>query len=346
MMQCYALPDARFLPLGRHDPREKQSCLWWSGSGVRVKIACRQMEIEASASARDHAPWLGVMVDGAPVARFPLMNGVRRYPVLAGMDPAFSHEITLLRDSQLTYDEDGPVILHAVYADGTPEPPKKRPLMLEFIGDSLTVGEGCAGPVSGEEWRTVFISHMPAFPTLVAEALHAEKRVIALGGWGASQGWDRNPDSRLGLIYGRLCAPTPGGDVPAGFPEREADAVIINLGTNDATAIAGLDDSDRPAASQALAVCAEALLSQVRRRHPGAIILWAYGLCGSQAAAALEASVRARRAAGDKRVHFLPLTDCGGDLGSRGHPSRAAHRAAAREISDKLKELMQKEEPA
>ena len=339
MLTRYPLPDPRFLPLGRHDPKETKACLWWSGSGVRVKIACRQMEIEAAVNARDHAPWMGVMVDGAPVARFPLANGVRRYPVLAGMDDTVSHEITLLRDSQLTYDEDGPVVLEAVWTDGEPAAPAERPLLLEFIGDSLTVGEGCVGPVSGDEWRTVFISHMPAFPTLAAEEMNAEKRVVALGGWGASQGWDLNPDSRIGLIYDFLCRPTPGGDVPADFPEREADAVIINLGTNDANALSKLAGEKKAAAESELTRCAEALLFQARARNPRAVILWAYGLCGSQVKDLIEQAVDRRRTAGDEKVYFLPLTDCAGDVGSRMHPSRTAHRRAAHEICGMLRGL-------
>lgn len=340
MLQRYSLPDPRFLPLGRHDPKEKEACLWWSGSGVKVHIACKQMEIEATVNARDHAAWMGVLVDGAPVARFPLINGTHRYPVLAGMEGAVAHDITILRDSQLTYDEDGPVVLNAVYTDGEPAVPAIRPLLLEFVGDSLTVGEGCVGPKSGDEWRTVFISHMPAFPTLVAEEMGAEKRVIALGGWGASQGWDLNQDSRIGLIYDQLCGPTPGGSVPADFSERPADAVVINLGTNDSTAIGKLEGEKKKAAEAFLTDCAERLLCQVRKRNPLAQIVWAYGLCGWQVKELLEAAVARRRAAGDDRVHFLALTDCNGDVGSRWHPSRAAHRRAAREICDELKKLL------
>ena len=178
-MHCIALPDARFLPLGRHDPKEERTSLWWSGSGVRVKLACKTLEAEITASARDHAPWMGVLMDGAPVARFPLLPGTHRYPLLAGLDAGFVHEVSIIRDSQPSYDEDGPIYLNAVYTDGTPERPAERPLLIEFIGDSLTVGEGCLGPESAEEWRMVWISHMPAFPTLVSEKLNAEKRVIA-----------------------------------------------------------------------------------------------------------------------------------------------------------------------
>ncbi len=337
-MQHIVLPDPRFLPVGRHDPKEEKACLWWSGSGVRVRLACKTLEAEISSSAREHAQWIGVLMDGAPVARFPLLPGVRRYPLLGGLDKAFPHEISIIRDTQPSYDEDGPVCLNAVFTDGEPERPAERPLLIEFIGDSLTVGEGCLGPESAEEWRMVWISHMPAFPTLISEQLNAEKRVIALGGWGAARSWDNQSDSRIGRIYGQLCAVTPGGGKPADFPERPADAAVINLGTNDASALAAMPPSERPAAEAELRLRAGELMEMVRARNPQAFILWAYGLCGSQAEAPLRAAVEDRRSAGDKNVAYLSLTPASSN-GARMHPSREAHRTAAREIAEALRNL-------
>ncbi|MBQ6959899.1 MAG: hypothetical protein IJP78_02860 [Clostridia bacterium] len=338
-MHCIALPDARFLPLGRHDPKEERTSLWWSGSGVRVKLACKTLEAEITASARDHAPWMGVLMDGAPVARFPLLPGTHRYPLLAGLDAGFVHEVSIIRDSQPSYDEDGPIYLNAVYTDGTPERPAERPLLIEFIGDSLTVGEGCLGPESAEEWRMVWISHMPAFPTLVSEKLNAEKRVIALGGWGAARSWDNQTESRIGRIYGRLCAITPGGDRPADFPERPADAVVINLGTNDASALFKMTEAERAAAEEELRVRAGELMEMARAHNPKALILWAYGLCGRQVEPMLQAAVQDRRIAGDQNVRYLSLTPAASN-GSRMHPSREAHQKAAEEITEVIKSLL------
>ncbi len=337
-MQRIILPDPRFLPLGRHDPKEEKASLWWSGSGVRVKLACKTLEAEITSSARDHAPWIGVLMDGAPVARFPLLPGSRRYPLLAGLDDGFAHEISIIRDTQPSYDEDGPLYLDAVYTDGEPLRPADRPVLIEFLGDSLTVGEGCLGPESAEEWRMIWISHMPAFPTLIAEKLKAEKRVIALGGWGAARSWDNQPESRIGRIYDRLCAITPGGGVPAP-EERPADAVVINLGTNDASALASMDPADRPAAERELRARAAELMAMARARNPQAFILWAYGLCGKQAEPILRAAVQDRRDGGDANTAYLSLTPAAAN-GSRMHPSREAHQKAAEEIADALKKIL------
>ncbi|MBQ7656582.1 MAG: hypothetical protein IJS41_08755 [Clostridia bacterium] len=339
-MQRFQLPDPRFFPIGRHDPAETQQNLWWSGSGVRVKLACNRLDVEATSTATDHAQWLGVLADGAPIMRLPLTQGTHTYTLLAGLDERFPHEITILRDTQPSYDEAGAVVLNAVITDGTPEAPEARPLMLEFIGDSLTVGEGTMGPYGeGQEWRMLFVSHIPAFPTLVAEEMKADKRVVALGGWGAARSWDNQPDSHIGRIYGQLCGVTPGGEVPAPKEERPADAVIINLGTNDSSALTKMAENELPLARAELRTRAVQLMEAVRARYPKAVILWAYGLCGHTVEDILKGAVEDVRADGDDKAYYLSLSDAK-SLGSRMHPSRDAHRQAAKEIIGELKKLL------
>lgn len=331
-MAYIALPDPRFTYLGRRDANEEKTMLWWSGSGVRFTLKCTHLIARVTSAHRDHAAWLGVMLDGAPVARMPLLRGTRDYPLLAGMEAGVPHQVTILKDTQCGYDEDGPVILEGIETDGEVSPAPARPMLLEFIGDSLTVGEGTLGPESGQEWRMVYISHMPAFPTLVSEALGAEKRVVALGGWGAARGWDNNRDSCIGRVYDRLCAVIPGGDRPIDA-ERPADAVIINLGTNDATALSNLSGADREEMLREIHDRAIALIRLARKRNPEAVILWAYGLCGNQLESALRQAVSD---SGDANCRYLPLTMAEGN-GSRFHPSRKSHETAAREIIRALK---------
>ena len=329
------------LRLGRFNPNEAGCDLWWSGSGVRTAFDGRRLELEATVADDEHTPFLAVTVDGAPVARFALMPGTHRYDLLGCMEAGVAHEIEIRRDTQPTDADTAPLVLEALYAEGNLSAPAAKPRLIEFLGDSLTVGEGTVGTKDAMEWRMLWISNQFAFPTLVCEAMNAEKRVIALGGWGAYLSYDANPAHAIGAIYDKLCGAAPAGDVPYDFAaQRPADAVVVNLGTNDAGGIESLPEGERAAAFEALEACAVKLMEAVRRRNPGAAILWAYGLCGNGAEAALRRAVARRVAAGDGRLRYLALADCAGDVGSRCHPGRNAHRRAAAQIVAAMDEMM------
>ena len=340
-MDVYPLPKAGILHLGRHDPAEEKTRLWWSGSGIRFTLKAAALEADITWTGGGFNPWMGVVIDGAPVCRFPLTPGTRTYPLLFGMDGTVSHEVSLIRDSQPVLGSDGgPIEINALRVDGEIGPSSARPLLIEFLGDSLTVGEGCLGPQSADEWRTVWISVLGAFPALTAEAMCADMRVMALGGWGASRSWDNYEENRIGRIYNQLCVPIPGGEIPADFPERRADAAVINLGTNDNGPISRLEGDERAEAEETLCRRAVELMEAVRARNPGAAILWAYGMCGKPMEPILKKAVDAFHAAGGQRAAYLSLTPAP-DHGSRSHPGPIAHRTAAREIADKLREMLE-----
>ena len=339
MMKRYDPRGAEFLRMGRYNPDEDGCRLWWSGSGVRTRFEGVRLELEATAADGEHTPWLAVTVDCAPVARFPLRPGTHRYDLLGRLEGGATHEVALLRDTQPTDGDGAPLVFEAVYADGTLCAPESRPRLVEFLGDSLTVGEGTVGAKDCMEWRMIWISNQFAFPTLVAEAMNAEKRVVALGGWGAHLSYDANPEHTIGTIYEDLCGVCPAGAAPYDFAaQRRADAVVINLGTNDGSGIASLPEGERAAAREALEDSAARLMELVRGHNPGAAILWAYGLCGDAVAEPLRRAVERRRAAGDVNAHYRALDDAA-DVGSRMHPSRGSHVRAAEQIAQKLKEL-------
>lgn len=80
--------------------------------------------------------------------------------------------------------------------------PKYR---LEFVGDSITSGEGTVGAVYEEDWISAFFSAMNTYPRMVADALSAEYRVVSQSGWGIVTGWDGNVENKIPPFYTQVC---------------------------------------------------------------------------------------------------------------------------------------------
>ena len=330
--------------LGRFDPQQPVFPMFFTGSGVEMRIRCTTLEMEIEAGYALQCPWLGVMVDGAPVARMALRRGRHLYTLLAGMDETVAHTVTVVRDTQpVPEDEALFVTAHRIRTDGELLPLPNRALTIELIGDSLTSGEGLTGPRSAMQWRTIWLSGMESWAMDVCRMLDAQGRWFSQSGWGVYWGWDGNREHRVPRIYDAVCAVERGGDAPYDFPGNPVDAVIINLGTNDASALSRTQGAQREEAAAAIRAAAVDFLRQVRSRNPGAYILWAYGMCGGDIAPLLRGAVRERQRAGDHRIGYVQLPACPEKgLGSRAHPGRDNHRSAALAVVRRLKTALEK----
>jgi len=318
--------------LGRYDMHEEECLLGFSMSGVSLRAACTELAVEIACEYGQHSPWMGVLVDGAPVGRFPLVQGTHWYTAIAGMDAQFPHEIAIVRDAQ-PVPEDAHrqfIRIERVRVNGEVQEAQKPAMVIEFAGDSLTSGEGTLGPGSALEWRMAYMSAMNTYAQMACCQLKAEGRWISQSGWGVHAAWDGDLKRCIPLIYDRICATDAAGDKPYDFAAVPADWVVINLGTNDGAPLARLKVSERKAYREAFYQDAAAFLRQIRRLNPEAHILWAYGMCGRPLEKEVKQAVEDMQ---DQKVHYLRVPWCRPDeIGSRQHPGQASHRKVAREI--------------
>lgn len=331
-MDTVVIPACRLKRLGRYDQTDEACTLGFSMSGIALNAACTEIEVEIDCACGAHSPWMGVLVDGAPVGRFPLRQGRHWYLVLAGMDPAFPHEISIVRDSQPVPEDPAQqfIRLENVRVKGAIQPCRTPELVIEFAGDSLTSGEGTQGPTGAHEWRMAYMSSMNTYAQMVCCALNAEARVISQSGWGIHAAWDGDETRCIPLIYDQVCATDASGKKPYDFSARPADWVIVNLATNDGAPLARLPQKDRKAYREAFYQDALSFLRQLRRLNPGAHILWTYGMCGRPLEKEIQQAIAEVQ---DEKVHYLRVPRCKDEeIGSRQHPGLASHRNVARAI--------------
>lgn len=339
-----AIPEIRLI--GRMDRQQNPLALDWTGSGAEFRFRGTDAWAELEATAGAPVFWMIVLADGCPVARFPVEPGVRLYPLILGLEAERERTVTLMKETQCMPDNpEATVLLRRIRIRGEWRPLPERDLKIEFVGDSLTSGEGALAPRGNEEWVTPWFTARGNYSWYACEALNAERSILSQSGWGVCWDWQHTEANNLsdayGLTVGVLHGPAAekrGCRKPWDFACWQPDIVCVRLLTNDNN---GMRERDSFEADRETVIRGSmALIRQVRARNPRAKIVWI--LPGTDAHPELGAeAVRRLREEGTEDLFTFTLPDYGDrDLGARGHPNAEWNRMAGGLLADYLKTLV------
>lgn len=329
--------------LGRTGSDGGAPVLWHTGSGFVCRYTGGELWLRVAADYAQLEPWLAVEVNDAWLQRFPLPRGESKVCLFRGSPPGTVKQVRVLKECQAMPEDPAHRVrllsLHGQEGEFKPVPPPRY--RLEFIGDSITSGEGLAGAQSETDWLPMFFSAVPHYARLTADALGAEYRIFSQSGWGLCSSWDNDPRHVVMDYYSSVCGQC-GETAPYNHTAWPADAVILNLGTNDWGAMHELAwhdpvsgrsfrQSDTWQGHARVAATAANALRTVRRCNPNALLVWAYGMLGDELRPTIEEGIQQYKTeTGDERVFYLPLpTAVPATMGSREHPGPACHRQAA-----------------
>lgn len=359
------LPQVR--ALGRHTGRDPLT-LFWTASGIELDYTGSELWVDFYADYVVMEPWVSVELNGAWIARFAVNPGASRMCLFRGMAPGTVKHVRLLKDVQAMYDDPAHLlqITGLEYMGGEFLPLPQSAYRLEFVGDSITSGEGAIGAVQEDDWVSTFFSAENHYARMTADALHAEYRCISQSGWGIVTGWDNDVRHVLPPYYARVCGVAQGArnaalgaQRPNDFAAWKPDVVVINLGTNDNGAFDNPPWTDpetgevhemrllsngefRPADAQHIADGVQNFLTQVRQKNPQALLVWCIGMLGTRIAPVLRQGMEQyKTASGDARVFLLELPETTPEtVGARQHPGVKNHRQAAEVLTAFLKERL------
>lgn len=362
MMQTAGIFDIPYLhPLGRFDRESAYRAgvlpLFWAASGMELVYTGRELRLVLEADFAQYEPWISVEVDGAALIRMPLARGINEICVFRGALPERPRTVRLLKETQpVDSDPSHRLWVRGVrWEGGGFLPPPHRDWRLEFIGDSLTSGEGVVGAREEEAWMPAVFSASRTWACQAAGLVNASFRTISQSGWGIRSGWDNNPRHALPDYYGQVCSVACGeanlalgAQQNADFSAWQPDAVIVNLGTNDANALqspAWTEQGCFQQTEETLPLLEDAALSFLKTLHrsnPTAKLVWAYGMCGDRLRPWLERAVaRFCSETGSQPAYYLPLPAATEQTtGSRQHPGPLCHRAAAETTAALLKTIL------
>ncbi len=320
-------PEVRFV--GRAERLGPMSGRYaWSGAGFVARFEGTGLRI----TLEDEDNWHTVMVDGERALPLAVVSGRHAYTLVDGLSPRV-HEVRLLRRTEALF---GVSTLLGVEVMGgkllAPTPPEER--LLEVVGDSITAGYGNLGQSTACHFSPETQDHGQSYASLAATELKADLSTVAWSGRGIVRNYGGEAGDHMPSLYRRTLPQVSDSRFK---PERGADAVVINLGTND------FSTEPDPSLNEFAAGYA-LLLGEVRRYNPDADILCTIGpMLGGpdaeRAIAGIDHAVQARRAAGDSKVERFELTTPNAAPGCDWHPSVATHQKMAAELVSALRRL-------
>lgn len=297
---------------GRSGPVSSGVSFDWSANTLEFQAACAgsvSLTLKENAS---QTLYYTVLVDGKEQKRAH-RTGSRLF--LAENLPQGDHTFQVVRQTESFY---GQATLCAIELTGQLKSrPADRPLYMEFLGDSITVGLGnlCLGLPQPASDYSENQDGTQSYAYLTAQALGADISVLARSGIGAYHGWDGGnpalPPMYESISYYR------DKTAPWAF-SRQADIVVINLGTNDLWT---------GGSSSALTQAMQDFMRQVRQKNPRAAIVWAAG--GIMADYLDEAADAVNRLGGAAKNYYVCPLPCGPNKGGNGHPTAEQHQSMA-----------------
>lgn len=251
-----------------------------------------------------------------------------------------NHTIKITKGTDAKYDM---IYVYSVQYTGTLTQSEAADMQIEFIGDSITVGYGLYE--ADVSLKNAMSGSYYSYANVAADILKADHYAIGNGAWRFGENTGAAGDTRyLGYIYEKNSMNLNLGSYDFAW---QPDAVVINLGTNDANQhtfvgadVEGATVADIIAANQEVwSADMAALLTMVRKNNPSARIFWAYGAMEDVTTNAakdvviplIENGIKAYNEANNDDVTYVHVTNDAS--GVYDHPTRAGHIVIGEEVA-------------
>ena len=248
----------------------------------------------------DNMVKLAVTVDGT-MQTVEVQPGESTVTLAAGLARG-THTITVRRATSDT----GMTELQSIEYTGTLTQPEKKALQLEFLGDSITVGEGMLGTDNNYVGNQ---NTMLGYAAKTAAKLNADFSMVAHSGI-----------TTAGMLTSQQQSYAKANEIFV-LNNSGKQIVVINLGTNDI----GLPETcDTAALKTAIGQLMDAVIAQ---NDEHTCVVWAYGMMATKGLDVIKEAVESQ--ANGRNIWFCDLSAAKDNGGWGEHPSQAGNDRAA-----------------
>ncbi len=267
------LANGKIKPLGRTQKTLAGDAITadWSGSGFDINVSGNGGTLTIGYKANYTAYW-AILVDGVQIWRGQTATSSGGSTFGATI-PSGKHTVRVVKETQMSNSETGYSNLTTLTFEGTIEKaPANKGLYIEFVGDSITCGDGALGEYEpGVKWLGAHDSATHSYAYYAAEKLGADYSLVARGGIGLFVGISEaeGTPQKKGMqdIYNYVSAYNPTSNGEYSF-SRQPDVVFIELGANDS-----ISSSDQFKTIAYWKSLMENFIDQVRSKNPNAQIV-------------------------------------------------------------------------
>lgn len=228
------------------------------------------------------------------------------------------------------------------------KPAEKKEHFIEFVGDSITCGYGVDDEVKEHHFSTKTEDVTKTYAYKTAEKLDADYSMVSISGYGIISGYSDGKKKvanqqlpkyydKLGFSYG-----TFGGKQVSSqkwdFTGYTPDAIVVNLGTNDASYTKNKEDRVKDYTDSYVE-----FLKNIRTNNPDAQIFCTLGIMGNELYPYVEQAVLDyTEQTGDTKVTAMPFDIQSPDDGYAAdwHPTEATHEKASEKLVSEIKSVM------
>lgn len=295
----------------------------WSGTSVGARFSGTGISVDLDGA---QGAFFQVVLDGQPSDVFQTSGGAQSYVLAQGL-AAGQHDVELYRRTE---GFTGVVRFVGLTPEGGALVPSPAPYArkIEFIGDSITCGYGVEGADAFCNFTTDTETSYVTYAAIASRQVDAAAHLIAYSGKGVFQNYGGDKTELMPELWLRTLTDDAG--TPWDFGAWQADAVVINLGSNDFS-VAIAQNEFVPAYTQ--------LLQDVRAKYPAAHIFcvgWT-GWGGQHEQWVQDAMTQS----GDANVDFVEFSiDPNDGWGCDYHPSATTHQKLGDQLAGVLKQKM------